>query len=136
MFCRLRFNSPRAWAGTGAVYTQRIAEERRLREEARQRQLEDELLRWRKAKDLRAYVEAILAVAGDAGCVFHPRSDAWLAWLSEEADRIDPLSPIRASVAALVAERVGGRALMQPPTCGAIRGACAASASRLSERGA
>jgi hypothetical protein len=70
-----------------ALRQQRIREEaelRRLRAEEQQRTkaLEDQALRWHQAQALRLYV---IAAADENGA-------EWVAWASEHADRIDPLT--------------------------------------------
>jgi len=71
----------------------REEEERRQEEERRGKELEHEVTRWRRAEDIRSYVQAALDTLGDA----EPANEAdrlareRLLWALEYADRIDPL---------------------------------------------
>ena len=79
-----------------AVEAQRrhLEEERRRKDAERLKELEGEVARWRRAQDIRAYVEAATHLLEDS-----PDSDklqrrrAGLALLLKHAKRIDPLEP-------------------------------------------
>jgi hypothetical protein len=83
------------------------AQRRRIEEDQRAREFQEQLDRWRLARDYRAYVLEARRIAEDAGCniVAGGRLDASLKWALEHADRIDPLSSLRREVAASVAKR-------------------------------
>ena len=72
----------------------RWGEEERIRKEAeRLKELEAEVARWRRAQDIRAYVEAALrALDGKPDSEEEQERRAELALLLEQAERIDPLS--------------------------------------------
>ena len=69
------------------------AEERRRQEEKREQQLEAEVALWRRAEDIRAYVQATLKILGDGDAVTADDKSARerMKWALEYADRIDPL---------------------------------------------
>jgi len=80
------------------------AEERRRQEEVRRRQLEVEaekvrgldthMANWRKANDVRAFVEAVHeAHATTRGIDADSELGTWLSWALSYADKIDPLTP-------------------------------------------
>jgi hypothetical protein len=68
---------------------------RKLQEEelARIKQLDEELLKWDKANLVRVYVKAINQKLESENRRVEPGSDLarWLEWMSEYADRLDPL---------------------------------------------
>ena len=77
-------------------------EERRLREEqerirseeaARLQALEQEVADWQRAKQIRAYAEAVRQAAMESKDAIEAGSelDHWLVWALQQADRIDPL---------------------------------------------
>lgn len=74
------------------------AEERRERERlaatrrAKTNALLREVARWRKAADIRAYVNAVRTAQG----VEEEACDAWAGWALAEADRLDPIKSGRA----------------------------------------
>jgi hypothetical protein len=69
------------------------AEERRRQEERREQKLEAEVALWRRARDIRAYVQATLEMIGDgdAGGEDDQTVCERLLWALDFADRIDPL---------------------------------------------
>ena len=71
---------------------QRIAEERRQREEARIRALNADLVAWRKSQAIRQYAAAMRASAAAAN-LLDEGSDLskWLQWVEAYADRLDPI---------------------------------------------
>ncbi len=81
---------------------QRREEERRQREEqerirreeaARFQALEQKIADWQRARQIRAYVEAVRQAAKerDGAVKVGGDLDLWLAWAMQQADRIDPL---------------------------------------------
>jgi len=74
-------------------------EERRRKEEERGKRLEAEVARWRRAEDIRAYVEvASRLLDGKPDSEEVRRRRAELAWLLEHAERIDPLRSPRGEI--------------------------------------
>jgi hypothetical protein len=73
-----------------------LEEQERLEreEEARRQQLEREIADWQRAKQIRAYVEAVRqsAVERQGALEAGGDLDRWLVWAMQQADRIDPLS--------------------------------------------
>jgi hypothetical protein len=69
------------------------AEERRQEEEGRGKQLEAEVALWRRAQDIRGYVQAAREMLGEAdlGSEADQTARERLRWALEYADRIDPL---------------------------------------------
>jgi hypothetical protein len=69
-------------------------EEERARKVAeRLKELEADVAHWRRAQDIRAYVEAARQLLEGRPDTEETRRRAELEWLAEQADRIDPLSP-------------------------------------------
>ena len=76
-------------------------EQERLAEEARQREIERQLLLdlenqaelWAKSKQLRAYIQEVENKAKHQSTYknFNERLNKWLSWAKEHADRLDPL---------------------------------------------
>lgn len=62
----------------------------RLVESQRAELLRDQTERWRLAREIREYVDAVRARDGASWAV-DPKTEAWLAWATEHADSIDPL---------------------------------------------
>jgi len=91
----------------------RESAEARKREELKQKELTalreyqakelqaitDQIERWRRARDIRMYVEEFRTLVGARGDKIEPRSqrDKWTEWALSMADRIDPLATLRAS---------------------------------------
>lgn len=75
---------------------ERQAELERLRreEETRRQELEQQVARWVKSQNLRAYLKAVEQEAGQREISIAPDSPLgrWLAWAREHADRLDPLA--------------------------------------------
>ncbi len=77
----------------------RAAREERMRQEEAQRKEEEQLMgliqqirAWRQATDIRAYVEAVRAVAAAGRREVDPtRLQQWASWALAYADRMDPL---------------------------------------------
>ena len=77
---------------------QREEQERiRREEEARFQALEQEVSNWQRATRIRAYVEAVRQAAVESNDAIEAGSelDRWLAWVLQQADRIDPLRASR-----------------------------------------
>lgn len=74
---------------------ERQAELERLRreEEARRQDLEQQVARWVKSQNLRAYLKALEQEATRREIAVAPDSPLgrWIAWAREHADRLDPL---------------------------------------------
>ena len=68
-------------------------EERQRQEEHREKQLEAEVALWRRAEDIRAYVEATLTMLGKVDDVTEDGQSVRkrMGWALDYADRIDPL---------------------------------------------
>ena len=68
-------------------------EERQREEERREKQLEAEVALWRRAEDIRAYVEATLTMLGRVDDVTEDGQSVRkrMGWALDYADRIDPL---------------------------------------------
>jgi hypothetical protein len=102
-----------------AVKAQRIeTEQRRKQQEAQQREweregsrkelderwqkrIEDEIGRWRFARDVREYIEETRRVLEEGDCRVTPSGelDQWLRWCDDYASRIDPVAILRRKVA-------------------------------------
>ena len=81
---------------------EREAQAERLRHEEKQRtdQVKDEVARWHMACDIREYVAATLELLEKHSA--HATADGtfgrWLSWMEGYADRIDPLTPVKAAL--------------------------------------
>ena len=104
-------------------------EQRRREEVERARRFEEELARWRLARDVREYVAEVRAlVAGACGCIDDGGPlDESLKWAEAYAKRVDPLARVREEVSSTPPERVGIEPRDPAPDCaGSLRRANAA----------
>ena len=67
----------------------RAAWQAQIAEEGRRRQLDEDLARWVKAEQIRAYVTAVLDRAGDAS----DERGTWVSWALRYAEELDPRRP-------------------------------------------
>jgi hypothetical protein len=83
------------------------AEHRAYEEQQRAKQFQERLDKWRLARDIREYAAEAQAIAADGHCSITAGSslDNTLRWALSYADRVDPLSALRADIARLAAER-------------------------------
>jgi hypothetical protein len=75
----------------------RAAEDRRRAEEQRLKDFEEQLVRWRFARDARAFLDEIRAMLKHRGLRVTKGGhvEEWLAWITERAETADPLAPMR-----------------------------------------
>jgi len=75
-----------------------VDEKERAAEEARLRDLERQAETWAKAEQLRAYIRAVQRVAEERQFPedVKQRLGRWISWGKEHADRLDPLSELKA----------------------------------------
>jgi hypothetical protein len=75
----------------------REAEARRRAEEQRLKDFEAQLVRWRFARDARAFHDEIRAMLKHRGLRVTKggKVEEWLAWITEQANGADPLAPMR-----------------------------------------
>lgn len=103
---RARLEQQIKWRREMKEKEERIAREKKEAEERREREnlaaieraktnaLLRDAARWRKAADIRAYVQAVRAALRDPSEI--GAFEAWSAWALAEADRLDPLASGRA----------------------------------------
>lgn len=77
-----------------ALERQAELERRRREEEARRQDLEQQVVRWLKSQNLRAYLKAIAqeAVRQNVPAARDTPLGQWLTWATEHANRLDPLT--------------------------------------------
>ena len=74
---------------------QKREEETRGQEQAKVQSLLDDVTRWRRGRELRAYLRNVRRVLADQGRTIEPGSDLdeWLRWAERVARDLDPLRP-------------------------------------------
>jgi hypothetical protein len=96
----------------------RLERERRELEAQRQKQLDEDLPRWRRARDIREFVAEMRRIVRDGGCNITPGGelDEWLRWCDVRAEQLDPLTSLRKNVEDVKRRRAANEASTQMPS--------------------